>query len=115
MSPIRLLLAGIFILMIAVTSWATAQESVVAGFWHLIEYRWNLATLADAYCGFLTFFLLVMYRERGFFKRAGLLILILLFGNIAMSAYLLYALWKIGPNAQLPDLFRPDQLVAEKK
>lgn len=58
---------------------------------------WTRATLADAYCGFLTFCVLVHYKERGF-RRVGWWVAILALGNIAVSAYLLLCLNRLKPG-----------------
>lgn len=55
---------------------------------------WFQATLADAYFGFLSFFVWVAYREKSALARVGWFIGIMLLGNIAMSAYALIAIWK---------------------
>jgi hypothetical protein len=70
---------------------------VIKGFFHVTAFRWGSATLADAYCGFITFFAWVVYRERSWVTRIIWFILILLLGNIAMSAYVLLQLRKKEP------------------
>ena len=58
---------------------------------------WTRATFADAYCGFLTFYVFVYYKE-GRVGRIGWLIAILLLGNIAVSAYMLLCLNRLKPG-----------------
>ena len=56
---------------------------------------WTIATLADAYFGFLTFYAWVHYREDRVGARLGWLLAILLLGNIAMSSYVLLQLARL--------------------
>ena len=84
---LALLFAVIFVAMLGVTTWATLEESVSAGFDHVTAYRWGWATLADAYCGFITFFVFVCLTQKSNLKRIIWFFAIALFGNIAMSAY----------------------------
>ena len=59
---------------------------------------WTGATLLDAYFGFITFYVWVFYKEPRWLARAGWLIAILLLGNMAMSAYVLIQLARLGPQ-----------------
>lgn len=65
---------------------------------------WFRATLLDAYCGFLTFYAWVFYRERNWRSRLLCFLLIMLLGNIAMSGYLLLRLRKLPRDAAMPQL-----------
>jgi hypothetical protein len=98
----------IFLGMVAVTCWASLRQPVWNwGGLHGPDAPWTWATLADAYAGFLTFFVWVVVRERRVVVRIGWLIGILLLGNMAMSLYALRALWRLPPHAPLSDLFKP--------
>lgn len=65
---------------------------------------WFRATLADAYFGFVTFFVWVAYKERGFLRQAVWFVLIMALGNIAMSVYVLIQLFRLPKNAPLRHL-----------
>ena len=65
---------------------------VIKGFAIVCAEPWGLATMFDAYLGFLAFFLYVAWRERGALDRAGWFAAIMLLGNFAIAAYLLLAL-----------------------
>ncbi len=65
---------------------------------------WFIATLLDAYCGFLIFWLWVAYRERDWFARITWLVVFLLTGNIGTASYLLWRLSRIGPSGTIEDL-----------
>jgi hypothetical protein len=56
---IVILFSIILLAMLAVTSWASSFESVFAATKRLVAEPWMVATLFDAYFGFLTFFVWV--------------------------------------------------------
>ncbi len=99
--------AAIVVVMIAATAWASLDKSVLQAFADLWADRWGRATLFDAYFGFLTFFCWVAWRERTLAARIVWLVLILALGNIAMSSYVLIALYRLPRGATVADLFRP--------
>ena len=75
--------------MAVITTIASLDRSVVVAGVGLWPDPWFVATLADAYFAFLTFYLWVAYKETRWSRRLGWLIAILLLGNFAMAAYLL--------------------------
>ena len=85
------LFSAIFVVMIGVTLWAASHSSLLdpAVRAAYTAQPWAIATLFDAYCGFITFFVWVAFRERGLGVKILWLVLILLLGNIAMSLYVL--------------------------
>lgn len=93
--PLVLFCVGVLVCMTIITTVASLDRSVLAAGEALWPDPWFLATLMDAYFGFLTFYLWVAYKETGWFSRISWLIAILFLGNFAMSAYLLRQLWKI--------------------
>ena len=103
------LFAAILVVMIGVTLWAASRSSLLdpavrAAF---NAQPWAIATLFDAYCGFITFFVWVAYRERGAGIKILWLVLILLLGNIAMSLYVLLQLFLLKPGEPLSSLIAP--------
>lgn len=66
--------------------------NVIDGVVTVCSEPWGLATMFDAYFGFLAFFLYVLWRERTAGARAGWFVALMLLGNFAISAYLLLAL-----------------------
>lgn len=103
------LFASIFVVMIGVTVWSASRSNLMdpavrAAF---NAQPWAIATLFDAYCGFITFFVWVAYRERDAGIKILWLILILLLGNIAMSLYLLLQLFGMKPGEPLSSLLAP--------
>jgi hypothetical protein len=57
---------------------------------------WTIATLIDAYYGFITFYVWVLWKESRTLPRALWFVAIMLLGNIAMSAYVLRQLARPG-------------------
>lgn len=87
--------ALILMLMIAVTTWASLDRAVwKAGY--LFHEPWFVATFADAYCGFLTFYVWVAYKEHSSIARIVWFVLIMCLGNIAMATYMLLQLIRHG-------------------
>lgn len=89
--PLAGLFVAILIGMLAVTIRASLVRSVLDN-GPLMRDVWFQATLADAYFGFIMFYVWVFYRERTITSRAGWFVGIMLLGNIAMAIYALLAL-----------------------
>ncbi len=100
----RRTIAAIFSGILLVMTIVTVQASLVRPVWdngRLFEDPWFVATLVDAYCGFVTFFVWVAWRERSTGARVGWFVAIMLLGNLAMSAYVLVELLRLHPDASL--------------
>jgi hypothetical protein len=109
---LKIVFFTILILMLSVSVWATLRESIMIGGNHLFREPWGVATLADAYCGFTTFFVWVVYKESKMLYRLVWLVLILVLGNIAMSIYVLLQIYSLPAGASVSDiLLRNDSLV----
>lgn len=65
---------------------------------------WFRATLADAYFGFLTFFVWVAYKELRLWRKLVWFASIMLLGNLAISAYMLLELSKLKVGDTLETL-----------
>jgi hypothetical protein len=89
----------VLIAMIGVTTWASLEKGLGEGFRILLAERWGVATLFDAYFGFLTFYAWVFYKESHALARILWLVAILFFGNIAMAVYLLRELKRLPKGA----------------
>lgn len=96
--------------LIGVSIWASGHIGVLASIEDLGarpgsgNNPWLVATLFDAYFGFLWFWLWIAYKERSNLARVLWLLLILLLGNMAMAAYMLIQLWKLPPDPSAQDL-----------
>lgn len=95
---LQLFFGTILAAMLVVTVRASLQQSLWDAWPGFAANPWSIATLADAYFGFLTFFVWVAWRERGSVSRTVWFFLIMLLGNIAMSVYVLIQLQRLAPG-----------------
>ena len=86
------LFGSFLVAMIAVTTYASLDRSILNVPATLTSEPWFHATLADAYIGFLTIYVWVAFRERGIWRKIVWFVLIMLLGNIAISIYVLIQL-----------------------
>ncbi len=98
----------VIICMGVITTMASLDRSVLRGGEGLWPDPWFIATLMDAYFGFVTFFLWVAYRETKWVSRGSWFVAIMLLGNFAMSGYLLWQLSKLENVSARNLLLRPD-------
>ena len=98
------LFSAILIAMIAITTLASLERSIIEAGRDLISDRWFQATLCDAYFGFVTFYVWVAYKERSMWSRILWFVLVMFFGNIAMAIYMLVQLAKLPTGAPLSTL-----------
>ena len=81
---------------------ATIRTSLQISLWAAIPSfaasPWAMATLYDAYAGFLTIFVWVAYKEDSLWKRVLWFVLIMGLGNIAISLYVLIQLSRLKPT-----------------
>lgn len=103
-----ILFSLILIAMLAVTSWASAHENIILAIKRLVVEPWMVATLFDAYFGFLTFFVWVCYKEIKMMNKIIWFVAIMILGNIAMSVYVLLEV------RRLKDSFTMQRLLSEK-
>ena len=90
--------------MLWVTTWASLQINLFTYLPTLVKDPWVIATLFDAYYGFLTFFLWVCYKENSIVSKLLWFIAIMLFGNITMAIYVLIQLFKLEKDGTMKDL-----------
>lgn len=90
-----------FVVVLASMLWVTTWASLDCALWRIPKevygHPWFVATLFDAYWGFLTFYCWVIYKETSWIARTAWLIGVLLLGNIAMSIYALIVLFQTKP------------------
>ena len=96
-SALQLLFCSILALMAVVTVQASLHQAVWdwGGLVRGPDRWWTIATLADAYSGFLTFYAWVFYKEQRWGSRAGWFVAIMLLGNMAMAVYVLLQLRRL--------------------
>jgi len=96
--------------LVGVSIWASGHVGIMPAIDELLSRPsagtnpWFVATLFDAYFGFLWFWLWVAYKERGWTLRLLWLVLILGLGNIAMAVYMLIQIRKLPAGAGVEDL-----------
>jgi hypothetical protein len=101
---LKILFGFIFVWMTAMTIRTSIQVSLWHS-WHAFSGNpWAVATLYDAYAGFITFFMWVVYKERGAGRRILWFALIMCLGNIAMSAYLLRELFRLPESEKVESI-----------
>jgi len=98
---LRIAFLFVLVTMLCATSWASSQCALWKTPQALVTHPWFIATLFDCYFGFLTFYLWLAYKETSYIARILWLIAILLLGNIAMSSYMLWTLFRLPADAKL--------------
>ena len=103
---LRMLFGLIFISLLAFTSYASTQQPVTAwqGLVQGNDRWWTIATLMDAYFGFVTFYVWVFWKEQRALPRLLWFVGIMLLGNMAMSAYVLRELARLRPDEPTSNL-----------
>lgn len=96
---LRIFFVVILLSMLAVTGWASSQCALWKVPREVATHPWFIATLFDAYWGFLTFYCWVAWKEVTWLGRILWLVAILLLGNIAMALYALIQLFKVPASA----------------
>jgi hypothetical protein len=96
--------ALIWIAIVSVTTWASfAGGNVLDATVQLWNMPWGRATFFDTYFAFTTIWLWMAYREKTWVSRIAWFFLVMTLGNIAVSAYMLWNLLKLKPNATVQD------------
>jgi hypothetical protein len=102
-------LRGLFLIIIASMLWVTGWASLrcpLFGIPHdVVTHPWFIATLFDAYWGFITFFVWVCFKQTSGLARVVWFVAIILLGNIAMSAYWLNELFHVPRDGRVADIF----------
>ena len=101
---LRILFFAVLGSMLWVTSWASLRGSIFAIPRDVFTHPWFIATLFDAYFGFLTFYVWQAWKEQSFVARVLWFIAVMLLGNLAMSIYLLVELFRIKESSQLAEV-----------
>jgi len=111
MRGLLVVIFGLFFLVILFfTVRASLSENILQIDPVVLANRWFQATLVDAYLGFGTFYIWVANRETTVLRRTLWLVLILLLGNLAMSAYVVIRLILLPADVDLATLLlRPNQ------
>jgi hypothetical protein len=103
---LQLLFGFMFIFMVVMTVRTSLQVSLWSALGSFAASPWAMATLYDAYAGFITFFVWLAWRERALGVKIVWFVLIMALGNIAMSFYVLIQLFSLKPEESAAALFR---------
>jgi hypothetical protein len=103
-TALRCLFATVLASMIWVTTWAGMQCPLFAVPHAVASHPWFIATMFDAYWGFMTFFVWVCYRQTSWTARIAWFLAIFALGNIAMSSYCLAALSQVPAGGKVSDV-----------
>lgn len=105
-TALKILFSGIFLSMLVYTGWAATRQPVQqwTGLTAGQDRYWTIATFMDAYFGFLTFYVWVLFKERRALPRVAWFVAIVLLGNMAMSAFVLWHLLRLRADAPVSDL-----------
>jgi hypothetical protein len=103
---LKLLFGFIFVFMVVMTVRTSLQVSLWSALPAFAASPWSMATLYDAYFGFLTFFCWLAWRENSPMVKIVWFVLIMAGGNIAMSLYVLIQLFQLKEEENVAGLFR---------
>jgi uncharacterized membrane protein YczE len=103
-TALRALFVVILGSMLWVTTWASSQCPLFGVPRAVATHPWFIATMFDAYWGFVTFFVWVCYRQTSWVARIAWFLAIIALGNIAMSSYCLAALTQAPRDGSLSEV-----------
>jgi Protein of unknown function (DUF1475) len=103
---LKILFGFIFVFMVVMTIRTSMQQRLWDARPEFAASPWSMATLYDAYFGFLTFFCWLAWRERALAIKLVWFVLIMALGNIAMSLYVLIQLFQLKADEGVAGLFR---------
>ena len=103
---LRILFLVVLASMLGVTTWASSHQALgdfARG--PIIRDPWVIATLFDAYWGFIAFFTWVAWKEQSLGARLLWFVSLIALGNLAISTYMLRELFSIPASGPLNDVF----------
>lgn len=98
---LRVLFLGALVSMLWVTTWASLHTPLFDVPPDVWRHPWFLATLMDAYWGFIAFYAWVAWKEQSTPARVLWFIAIMLLGNIAIAIYMIDELFSVDSNSEL--------------
>ncbi len=101
---LKILFGSILSYMIYMTTMTSLELNLFTHLPTLLKDPWAVATLWDAYFGFITFYVWVYYKENSIIAKIVWFILIMLLGNIAMAIYVLIELFKLKTDEGMEKL-----------
>ena len=101
---LKALFGSIFVFMVGITTIVSLKSNLFEVLPAMLRHPWTVATLWDAYLGFLTFYVWVVYKESRAWTRILWFVLIMGLGNIAISFYMLVQLFRLPKDAPVEAL-----------
>jgi len=97
---LQLLFGFILVSLTAYNLWVSTRQSVLdwGGLKTPPDNLWTIATFIDAYYGFITFYVWVLWKETRALPRVLWFVAIMALGNVAMAAYVLRQLARLKPD-----------------
>lgn len=105
-----LLFSTIFLSMLVVSIQASLKMPIFDAWPTYSANPWAIATLWDAYCGFVIFYVWVAWREQSWVARGLWFVLVMGLGNMATSGYLLWRVWQLQPGEGVRSLLLGEKL-----
>lgn len=106
-----------FVAVLVVMTWGTVRASLQQALFDIppevYTNPWFQVTLIDAYFAFLTFYVWMAWKERSTPARILWAVVVVLWGNFAMAAYMLRELFAVKADAPLTEVIvtpRPGRL-----
>lgn len=96
MLALRILFSAIAVFMLGIITWASSRCALFDIPREVFTHPWFIATLFDAYFGFVAFWVWVAWKEGTIAARVLWLVSILLWGNPAIALYMLLELSRAG-------------------
>ena len=90
--------------MIAITGWASLDCALWRIPGEVASHPWFIATLADTYWAFLTFYAWLAYKETSWTSRAIWLLAILVLDTMAVASYMLNQLFRVTADAGIEQI-----------
>ena len=103
---LKFLFGFIFVFMVVMTAHTSLQQSLWSAWPAFRASPWSMATMYDAYFGFITFFCWLAWREKSLALKVFWFVCIMAAGNIAMSLYVLLQLFQLKSEEPVSGLFR---------
>jgi hypothetical protein len=99
-TALKILFSCILVALLVYNSWVATQQAVWqwGGLTTGHDRYWTIATFLDAYFGFITFYVWVIYKELRWWTRVFWFVAIMALGNIAVSSYVLLQLFRLRPE-----------------
>ncbi|MBC8009738.1 MAG: DUF1475 family protein [Burkholderiales bacterium] len=95
MTALRILFTAVLLGMLGIVGWASYRCALFDIPPEVLSHPWFIATLLDAYCAFVAFWVWVAWKEGTVAARVLWLFTILLWGNPAIALYMLLELSRV--------------------